>query len=276
MTNDVRTAQYFSADEAPEEMLAAAEKYQLRFGTKFAAFAHFSRDLLMNLQAHSGAGLPPGVRVGSAGDPSIVRDMAEISMIANLAHRTAQQRSAYRDALVRIYRKLPVNAAELAADPRLLCVGPDREGRQLAEVLGCLPGERAFTPCVKRIPFRGGILVGTSEPPATGGHDGALIIDGMVASGATVMALLTQMRGTIARATLLTAHSTVAGVWALHRYAALLGLEFDLVVGHVSGELGRGFHANDEKVPGKLVLGDIGDTISGLPAYPEPVSRERR
>ncbi len=269
MTKDIRIAQYFTAEDAPEEMLAASEKYQLRFGTKFAAFAYFSRDLLENLQAHPGDGLPPGVCVASGQDPSIVRDMAEISMIANVAHQTPAQRSAYRDALVRIYRKMPVDAVELSTDPRLLCVGPEREGRQLAEVLGCLPSERSSTPSAKRIPFRGGILVGTSEPPLTDGRDGALIIDGVVASGSTVMALLTQMHESISKATLLTAHSTAAGVWALHRYAELLGLEFDLVVGHVSGILDRGFYATDEKVPGKLVLGDIGDTISDLPVYRE-------
>ncbi|MFC9975606.1 hypothetical protein ACFVH6_32420 [Spirillospora sp. NPDC127200] len=261
-----RIARLYAFDEAPAAMRAAAEPYLTRFGTRFATLVHFDRALLAELQQAPDGALPPGLRMASDEVPGVVADMDEITEIANLRAPTLRQRAAYRDALLRIYRSLPVDAEPFLTDPRTLCVAPEREGRQLAAELGWLPPGRHATPSAKRIPFDGGLLVGLSAAPLADAPDRCLLIDGVVASGATLMAVLTLLRGPVSQVTLLTAHSTAAGMWALHRYAAALGIDCALVAGHVSGTLNDHFYATAEGAPGRMVLGDVGDTISDLPA----------
>jgi hypothetical protein len=194
----------------------------------------------------------------------VVSDLDLITTVANLPEQSPADRRSYRDALVRIYRRLPVDLTDLSSGD-VLCVGPLREGKLLAETLGCLPAERSLTPSAKRISYQDGILVGRSRIPASIPHGSALIVDGVVASGATVMALLQALPGTVEQVTLLTAQSTAAGMWALHRYGQLLNLRLRLVVGHVSGVLNHHFYAVDPQDRNRLVLGDVGDTISDIP-----------
>lgn len=266
-----RIAEHHPAAHAPAAMRESAAPYRTRFDTDFASLTYFSGALLEVLQAHDGpADLPPGLRVASAHDPSVLTDMAEITRIANLRSQSAADRTAYLGALLRMYAKLPVNAAERASGD-VLCVGPEREGRRLAEILGCLPAGRSITPSAKRIAHENGILVGLSEVPATTPHRECLVVDGVVASGATVMALLQALPRTIERVTLLTAQSTAAGMWAVHRYARLLGFDCELVAGHISGVLNGSFYATDDQHPDRVLLGDVGDTICGPGA---PLDRE--
>lgn len=256
-------AEHFAVEEAPAAMRAAAAEYEQRYGTRFATLTYFSRDLLAALHAHDGAAdRPAGVYVSSSEDPSVVQDLAEITVIANRSRATEADRIAYRDALLRIYHKLP---AGYPAPDGVLCIGPEREGRLLAAMLDCLPPERSLTPTAKRISYRGGILVGLSELPAAIDQQECLVIDGVVASGATVMALLTALPATVTNVTLLTAHSTLDGLWGIQRHAAELGIESRIEVGHVSGVLNDSFYATDEQDGARVVLGDVGDAISGLP-----------
>jgi hypothetical protein len=261
--NTLRPAPHYAAALAPAPMRAAAEPVRTRFGTSFASLTYFDTDLLGALHSHGGDDLPPGITVASGKDPSIIAELDVITTVANLPEQSRSQRVAYLDALLGIYRRLPVDLTALASGD-VLCVGPLREGRQIALALDCLPDDRSLTPSAKRIAYQEGILVGMSEIPAATPYRSCLVIDGVVASGATVMALLQVLPSTVEQITLVTAQSTAAGVWALYRYAALLGKRLDLIVGHVSGVLDGHFYAVDPDDRERLVLGDIGDTISML------------
>lgn len=258
----VRVAPRHPADAAPAAMREAAEQIRHRFDTSFASLTHFGADLLAALHAPADAA-EPGPVVASATDPAVVAELDLITAVANLPTQTATDRTAYRDALLRIYRRLPVDLAALAADDTL-CVGPLREGRQLAEDLGCLPAGRDLAPSAKRISYHDGILVGLSALPPQVPQRSCLIIDGVVASGATVMAIIQELPPTVREVILVAAHTTAAGGTALYRYAAALGRQFHMVVGHVSGVLNDHFYAVTPD-DGRVVLGDVGDTISGLP-----------
>lgn len=261
-----RLAEHHTAQDAPRAWLAAAEPYRLRFGHEFATFTHFTPDLLASLGRHP---VTEGLLVAADDDPSAVDDLAEATAIANLPEQTVADRTAYRDALLRLYRKLPLRARDVTGG-EVLCVGPEREGRQLAQDLGALPRGRSLTPSAKRVPFDGGILVGMSALPGRTAYRHCVIIDGVVASGATVMALMQALPRGVERVTLLTAQSTSAGARSILRYGELLGLRAQVVAGVVSGVLDSRFYAHDEHDPDRLVLGDVGDTISGLGAGGTP------
>lgn len=264
MTLSRRIAEHHETVAAPARMHAAAAPYRTRFGSAFDTYTYFPRALLDELQ-QQGTGLPASVRLASATDPSVVTDIAEVTAIANRPVQTVTDRVAYRDALLRVYRKLPIDPV-VAAAGEVLCIAPQREGRQLAEALGALPAHRSLSPSAKRISYERGIVVAMSRIVVPDWAHDCLLIDGVVASGATVMALLHALRGTVERVRLLTAQSTAAGVWAIDRYAAALGISCEIVVGHVSGVLNDGFYAVDPHDAGRVLLGDVGDTISDLPA----------
>lgn len=261
---DVHLAAAYDADTAPQELLMAARPYESNFGTSFASFTLFDAPLLAALNAPQEGNGPAGLIVASDRDPSVIDDLSEITSIAQLEVASMADKQRYQAALLRIYGKLGVSARELAAMPDVLCVGPEREGRQLAEIMGSLPKGRSITPSAKRISYRGGLVIGMSPVQAPAGLPRCLILDGVVASGATVMALLGQLAPTIGEVTLLTAQATAAGCWAIHRYADLLQIKCQLVVGHVSGELNSSFYATVVDNPDVLVLGDVGDMISGI------------
>ncbi|MGX7826343.1 hypothetical protein ACTG9Q_14740 [Actinokineospora sp. 24-640] len=253
---------HHAAENAPAAWLSAAEPYRLRFGHEFASFTLFTAAQLADLGAPRDL---LGLTVATESDPSVVDDLAEATKVANLAEQTVADRTVYRDALLRIYAKLPVRADELTRGD-VLCVGPEREGRQLAQDLGALPAGRSLTPSAKRIGYEGGILVGMSALPAATGHRHCVVIDGVVASGATVMALMRSLPRGVERVTLLTAQSTAAGARAVLGFGTRLGLRTEVVVGVVSGVLDESFYAHDERDRDLVVLGDVGDTISGLGA----------
>lgn len=264
-------ALHYASVDAPEGLREAAEPFGSRFGTVFDSLTYFSSPLLDVLHTSDPPGtVPPNVQVASHHSPTVVEEIDVMTEVANLVNPSEADRSAYRDALLRIYGSLALSAAEEASSNQVLCVGPEREGRELAEMLGALPEGRSVTPSAKRIPYDDGLLIGLSGMRTDTAPVECLIIDGVVASGATMMALLQALPSSVERATLLTAHSTEAGVWAMHRYAQLLQVDFQIVVGHVSGVLNDRFYATDRHNPGRLLLGDVGDTISGLTrAIPE-------
>lgn len=258
-------APHYASAEAPEDMRDAAKEFEVRFGATFDSLTYFSPPLLQVLHTSDSPGtVPTDVQVASFRSPAVVEEVDAMTDVANLADRTDSHRLAYRDALLRIYEALPLSVAEEAANPEVHCVGPEREGRDLAEMLGALPEDRSMTPSAKRIPYEGGILVGISGIRTDVAPVECLIIDGVVASGATMMALLQSLPVSVERVTLLTAHSTEAGVWAISRYSRLLEIDLRIAVGHVSGVLNEHFYAADKNNSSRVLLGDVGDTISGL------------
>jgi hypothetical protein len=242
------------------EMRAVAAAYERRFDTRFHAYVFFDADLLAAL--HAPGPLPGAAVLASATDPQVVRCMETITAIANTAEQSRQDRAQYLLALDEILARLsesPVAAAVRSA----LVIAPQREGRILAERRGCLrtPVE-TWTPQAKRMPVDGGLLVGFDGPPARRTAGRVTAVDGVVASGVTLMAALQLATAPGAVVDLFTCHATAAGARALDRYAGRLGVDLTQRIGHVSGRLNDHLYAVDPDHADRLVLGDIGDTIS--------------
>ncbi|MEH0981849.1 hypothetical protein [Micromonospora sp. CPCC 205556] len=252
------------------DLLAAAAAYEQRFDTTFATFVFFDAALLADL--HAEGPLPGTVVQASDTDPAVADHVDSLTRVANLATQSADDQARYLHTLEEIYGRLAVSPV-VACRGADLVIAPQREGRILAERLGCLPGAAsAWAPQAKRIAVRGGLLVGfDSRPPATV-NGRVAVIDGVVASGVTLMAALHLAAAPGARVDIFTSHSTAAGALALARYADRLRHATTVHVGHVSGVLNDRFYAVDPGDPARLVLGDVGDTISGV-ADRQAVSR---
>jgi hypothetical protein len=240
-------------------MLSVAAGYERRFDTRFDSFVHFDAELLAGLHT---PGPLTDVVPASAADRRVIDEMATITTVANLAGQTDDDRLRYLRALEEIFGRLAGSPAAAAGGADLV-IAPQREGRILAERIGCLPAAGgSWTPQAKRMGVDGGLLVGFDKRPAgrTGGR--ITVVDGVVASGVTLMAALHLVAAPGATVELFTCHATAAGAHALRRYAQRLDVRLDLHVGHVSGRLNDHFYAVDPDHHDRLVLGDIGDTIS--------------
>lgn len=187
----------FNRDELPGTMLEAAKPYENKFGDHFETFLYFSKELFGQLH-DPGADplwLPAEVTVASQSDPTILTEMEIFRKVANAPLLTAKMKRDYYAALLAIYKKLPRQPQKMALDAGTCCVGIEREGRILAEAIGCLPPERSLTPHAKRIPYEGGLLVGWwCKSPPVQRYENCVIIDGAIASGATLMATLMQLK----------------------------------------------------------------------------------
>ncbi|WP_412075953.1 hypothetical protein ACLF6K_09060 [Streptomyces xanthophaeus] len=249
------------------ETRRTVEDFEKEHDTYFSHLVHFDPRALESL--HAPGPLPPNIRVASDTLPAVIERMATVTEVANLPAQSDADRGRYLRALLDIYGMLPVQAGDSATVPGTTVIAPEREGRILAERLGVLPEGGNWTPHAKRIPLDGGLLVGVDEwVPARA--DRLVIVDGVVASGVTLMAMmrLTVLPG--AAVEIFTCHSTRQGALALARYAEQLGVSLTLHVGHVSGELNGKFYAVAPDAPGQLLLGDVGDTISPVSAASPP------
>ncbi|WP_369360744.1 hypothetical protein [Streptomyces sp. cg2] len=242
------------------------DDFEKHHDTYFSHLVHFDPRLLESL--HAPGTLPDTVRVASTGRSGVIDRMATVTAVANLPQQRVADRSRYLRALLDIYGMLPIQAQHSASAPGTTVIAPEREGRILAERLGVLPHRRGWTPHAKRMPVDGGLLVGVDAwlPSPT---DRLVVVDGVVASGVTLMAMLQLTLRPGAHAEIFTCHATRQGALALARYAEQLEVTLTLHVGHVSGTLNGKFYAVQPDDPDQVLLGDVGDTISPLtPAFP--------
>ncbi|MDO0928747.1 hypothetical protein QQY24_26265 [Streptomyces sp. TG1A-8] len=241
------------------DAVRTVERHEERYGTRFQQLIHFDRRALGSL--HAPGTLPDTVRVASGTRPDVIDRMATVTSVANLPEPRHADRDRYLRALLDIYAMLPVQAADAASLPGAAVLAPEREGRILAELLGVIPHDRCWTPQAKRMPAEGGLLVGVDgRLPAAA--DRLVIVDGVVASGVTLMAMMRLAAAPGAVIDVFTCHATEEGALALVRCAQQLGLTLTLHAGHVSGVLNDTFYSVDPGAPATLLLGDIGDTIS--------------
>ncbi|WP_411104604.1 hypothetical protein [Streptomyces sp. cmx-4-9] len=249
------------------EARRTVEEYEKDHQTYFSHLVHFEPGALQAL--HAPGPLPATVRVASDIRPAVVDRMDTVTEIANLPAQSGADRARYLQALLDIYGLLPARVQESAARPGTTVVAPEREGRILAERLGLLAQRRNWAPQAKRIPLAGGLLVGVDEwLPSQA--DRLVIVDGVVASGVTLMAVMRLTARPGATVEIFTCHATRQGALALARYADRLEVALTLHVGHVSGELNAKFYAVAPDAPGRLLLGDVGDTISPVAAASPP------
>jgi hypothetical protein len=260
---DLRIAQYARAEASPE-MLSAAIPFERRFSIEFGTLTYFSKHALSQLHREDPQRtLANSIQVASSHEPSIVRDIDVLTDVAN-GRPAHDLQVKYFESLISIYSKLPAQLTTYAADPRTLMVGIEREGRIIAEALGCLPESHSLRPHAKRIWFEDGLLVGFTGLGPIPAYKDAVVIDGAIASGATIIALLEHLRAVTSAFHVLSAHATAEGLRAISRYAEATGLLVKITVGHVTEGLNDHFYATLPRDPRLVVVGDLGDTISGL------------
>jgi putative hydrolase of HD superfamily len=251
--------------DAPPGMRAVAEQYQTRFGTAFRTLTHVPAATLRQLHAAAGEAPQGRALVASATDSAVRHAMGVLGHIANQAEPSTEERRTYFAMLQTIYRRLPRQPHELARLDDTLCLGPQREGRILASALDCLPAGRHATPSAKRMAYEGGLLVGLSfDDVAPGAYRRCVIIDGAIASGVTLMALMHRLRPVMREFHVFSAHATQSSLRALARFGAWIDAEVHVTVGHVSGRLNEKYYAVEDD--GRLVVGDLGDMISPVAA----------
>jgi uracil phosphoribosyltransferase len=144
-----------------------------------------------------------------------------------------------------------------------MIAAPRREGMLLARELGWLT-DASFLPHMKRIPLNDGLAVGIEYLP----HNihtsrSCHILDGVIASGATVITLMELFFNMVDHFNIYTVHCPGGAINALTSYAAILKKEISLYVGHISGTLDNNFYAVSAE-DSKLIVGDVGDIISPL------------
>ena len=247
---------------APSPMVEAARRYEERFCTEFATLTWFPRTLLKQLhQPLPGRHAPPNAAIAAVQQPSVLRQLETISTVANTPSPDFLARAAYRRSLEVLFRALRDQPFSLTAAASNFCVAPQREGALLATRLGYLKDIPSLTPEAKRIPYDSGLLVGLSEVVPPTGRDTCLLVDGAIASGATLVAIIHHLCH-VRSFRIYAAHSAMSGLWALYNYGQQASIEIRCAVGEVSGTLNEDYFSVYPS--GKLVLGDVGDTIASL------------
>lgn len=256
----------YARAEAPEEMQTAAEEFERTFNIEFETLHFFPEFLLRKLHHIEGAGtgLPPEIEITSEKDQTITQDIQVLSNIVNNMPVDPTQRARYFETLKAIYRKLHSSPDEFKQDRSMLFIGIEREGRILARDLEWLPLEHHANPHAKRIRYEGGLLVGVTKIENLEAYSKCLIIDGAIASGATIISVIEKVRPLISSYKVYSVHSTYEGLHAISRYCASTGLDIKVTVGHATQGLNNKFYAVEGLNTKLLVVGDLGDTISDL------------
>jgi hypothetical protein len=245
--------------------LAKVAEYEQGFRVTFTRFVVFSASAFRALHDVGKMQLDDArVCIVSRNNPSVLEDLDVLTSVANLDNPGPEDRSAYIAALGRIYGKMPGPSLGRASSADTLCVGPEREGRYLGHLAGWFDGSpNVWYPNAKRIHHDGGLVVALDDPALNGSYQHCIIVDGAIASGATLIAVLARLGRHCAAFTICSAHSTVEGATAIIRYADQIGIEVSLVLGHVTSGLDGHFYARLPDQPSKLVVGDLGDMIFG-------------
>jgi uracil phosphoribosyltransferase len=100
-------------------------------------------------------------------------------------------------------------------------------------------------------------------------YDRVEIIDGAIASGATLMTVMECMTASTRVFDIYSVHATAEGLRALSSFARIRKLDLTMFIGHVTAGLNDHFYAIDSG-GSRLVVGDLGDTISDLPETNSP------
>ena len=245
--------------DAPAAMCEAAAVFETRFAITFDSLTHFPGDAFARLHARAGDenSLMTRVDVAFECHDSVRADFEVLTQVANMPLPDAADRIGYFDALLRVYECVGIPAYN--ADS--VIVAPEREGRMLAEALGWLRDPSDLVPHAKRIAYRHGLLVGVARcpQPARGAH--LVCVDGAIASGGTLIAILDSLAAPGTRVDIYSVHAAREGIRAILRFAELARLDVRLHVGHVTDGLSPKFYAV-EGPDHHVVVGDIGDMIS--------------
>lgn len=257
-------------ENAPAAIDSALSEFEARFHIHFASYALYSKAFLAELHhAPAEADAKTKIEIATERDPMLLRHFAVFSEVANAERPSAELRSRYFEGLRAVYATLKQTPARFVSDGAVAFVAPEREGRILAQTMGWQPEEHSFHPNAKRIPYEGGLLVGLTEFKVERRFDRVEIIDGAIASGATLMAVMECMVASSQVFDIYSVHATTEGLRALAGFARIRNLDLSVFVGHVTAGLNKKYYATDSDNT-RLVVGDLGDTISDLPEANRP------
>ncbi|HEV8241484.1 MAG TPA: hypothetical protein VGS57_19125 [Thermoanaerobaculia bacterium] len=245
-------------------MESTIKRCERQYAIAFESIHVFTRDCLQSLgrkrreREHEGR-----VLIASQRNESISQDVEELGRVANKESLTSADRQRYLELLETVYRRLPTSPLEFEDS---MVVAPEREGRMLAGRLGWLPVGRNVHPDAKRMWWEGGLLVGLSALPelACERFSRVAIVDGAIASGATIMALISEVVTKGGSVEVFSVHAAPEGVRSVMSLADGAGIGVRIVVGHVSGRLDAKYYAVNEAAQKSYVVGDLGDTIGPL------------
>jgi putative hydrolase of HD superfamily len=236
------------------------------YGIALPTLMAFDQDALQALHGHAPCtGCHASrVEVASWGDARIAPQIRRLGELARLPSPSSGDRLAYKEILLSIYRALPADMAQWVADPGTLVVAPQREGYLLAQALGWLPRGRFLAPHAKRFKHGDGMVVGFDLVPPPTRYRRCVLVDGAMASGVSLMAMMIELAPQVDQFIVLTVHSTGMAINALRQLASQLQRPLLIHAGDVGGELNDKFYA---VVPGTsppvLLVGDLGDMIAG-------------
>ncbi len=250
--------------ESPEEIEKAAIKYEERFKIKFHSLTYFPKALLdkLFLADEDIHGFSDVVNVASHNDKTILKDIEILTRIANGSTISLDDREEYFSTLKSVYEKLPIQPGNKCHDEGTLFVAPEREGRILAEAMGWLPYGHSLHPNAKRIPYNDGLIVGLDQFDIQPLYKNCVVVDGAIASGVTIMAIMDKLSTVTKSFHIYSVHSTFEGLRAVTRYGGSLGVNVDITLGHATSGMNEKFYAVLPSNPSKLIVGDLGDTIS--------------
>ncbi len=250
--------QRYTRESLPAFMAVEVRKYERQFALKFDAFTYFSAETLGELHAPDLAEVLEA-SLALADTASIEAAADILSRVANSSKPSPEARREYLGALLEIYRSLPESPVPSDRDHETYFVGVEREGRILGEQLHWLGGERSMRVHAKRMRVNGGLLVGLAGAPAPRECKRLVIVDGAIASGATLIAIIDKL--SCANVHIYSAHAALEGARALSRFAASRSMALRISAGFVTGGLNQRYYAHHE---GRPVVGDLGDTIAEL------------
>ncbi len=258
------TSEVCLRENASSAIDSALTAFESRFQIHFAHYALYSKTFLEELHNSPDKAASARIQVATEHDPKLLQHFTVFSEVANAAHPSAEHRSRYFGGLRAIYAALDQTPARFLADSNVAFVAPEREGRILAQKMGWQPEDRSFHPNAKRIPYEGGLLVGLTEFSVSRPFARVEIIDGAIASGSTLMAVMESMSASCRVFDIYSVHATAEGLRALSGFAKFRNLDLSVFVGHVTAGLNDHYYATASD-NSRLVVGDLGDTISDLP-----------
>jgi len=253
-------------NEASDEIDRALRKFEKHFNIEFTRYALYSKSFLNEFH-HNLTMTDENVKVQIATEhnKNLLDHFTFFSKVANTENPSNEHRRQYYERLQAVYATLDRSPGQFSENEKVAFIAPEREGRILAEKMGWLPDGHSFHPNAKRVHFEGGILIGLDDINTTCQFDRVEIIDGAIASGATLITIMECMASASNVFDIYSVHATIEGINALTRFAKSRGLQLTCSIGHVTAGLNDKYYAVEVVSNGeRLVVGDLGDTISDL------------
>lgn len=255
---------FYRRNNAPKIYLEIVGPIEEKFGINFSAFYFFSENLLNKL--HKKIDLKNNnynIIVTSETNNIILDVFPVLTKIANSDLLSIEQSKQYLDALLNIYGSLPRKPNTFDQET-LLTIAPEREGRILADQMKWLTSN-TITPHFKRVHFRGGLIIGLVDLDINRSYEKCNIVDGAIASGATIISIMDLLKDRINSFSIFSVHSSYQGLYAIIKYANTLNIEISITVGHVTDGLNSKYYAIQETQPSHMQVGDLGDILSKFP-----------